>query len=123
VNKILGQTPIHSTRRTLASIAHLPDQDLVILDLYRQFCQAAMPEVAHVIVLRLPNQTLLGIPVQDPPLLADIAAAEIRILPDHYRRLDGLEIASHVARAETELGEVTVFMLDPALLAASLGRS
>ncbi|MGH2416392.1 MAG: chemotaxis protein CheW, partial [Microcystaceae cyanobacterium] len=53
-----------------------------------------------------------GILVADTPLLSDVPIAQIRALPESYRRADTLEIASHVTILPQSDASLTVFVLD-----------
>ncbi len=122
VKKIISQTTIHSSGRTLAGVAHLDDQEVTIVDLHRSVFGTPISQASYLVILRLSSGELLGIPVEKSPALLEVPTKDVRVLPASYRQVDTLSIASHVTVAETEEGSQTIFLLDPTQMVDLLPR-
>jgi chemotaxis signal transduction protein len=122
VKKIINQTTIHSSGRTLAGVAHLDDQEVTIVDLHRSVFGTPIPQAAYLVILQQTGGELLGIPVEKSPALVEVFTKDVRVLPASYRQVDTLSIASHVTVAETEEGIQTIFLLDPVQMTNLLPR-
>jgi chemotaxis signal transduction protein len=110
--RILPQTEVHSSGVPLTGVAHLLDQEVTILDLHQYIFQTSVQQSRYILVVKTATSELLGIPVIESPALAEVAIANVRILPPSYRQMDALGIASHVAVVEMEEGTQTVFLCD-----------
>jgi chemotaxis signal transduction protein len=122
VKKIINQTTIYSSGRTLAGVAHLEDQEVTIVDLHRSVFGTPIPQASYLVILQQTGVELLGIPVEKSPALVEVSTKDVRVLPASYRQVDTLSIASHVTVAETEEGIQTIFLLDPVQIVNLLPR-
>ncbi len=115
VERILGQSQIHSSGQSLAGILHLEDSDITVIDLSRKIRGMEMTAPEYVVVLRTQAESI-GIPLTEPPALVEVLPANIRQLPAKYRQLDELRMATQVAQVEVENQFRTVFLIDPTIL-------
>lgn len=119
VQKIVKQNEIHGSGLSHVSLAHLPEQEIAIVDLHQKLFKVPLPQSGgqgYFIITKSIDQDPLGIFVSETPNLIDIPQEQIRILPNSYRRADTLEIASHVAIMTDDQTSLTVFILDLAKL-------
>jgi purine-binding chemotaxis protein CheW len=115
VDRILGQSQIYSSGRSLAGILHLDDRDITVIDLSHKIRGMEMTSPEYVVVLRTQAEPI-GIPLTEPPALVEALPANIRQLPAKYRQLDELRMATQVAQVEVENQILTVFLIDPTIL-------
>lgn len=112
VQHIHGQTTVYSSGKTPVGIAQLKDQEVTVLDLNRYLWDTPLPQSNYLIVLKAAKGELIGIPVADSPILVELPPEKIRLLPQTYRQIDQLGIASEVAAADIEGVIQTAFLLD-----------
>lgn len=117
VQKIVKYNQVHGSGLSYVNLTHLDNQDIAIIDLHQKLFNVSLPKLSenkgYFIISKKVTEESIGILVSEPPALVDIATTQIRLIPDTYRRLDTLEIASHVTviTQENETSE-TVFILD-----------
>jgi chemotaxis signal transduction protein len=116
VKKVINRPLAFGSGLSAASVATIDDLQLPLIDVHRLLFQQPLPIRAdrqgYLIMVRLNPAELLGIPVQETPVLLDVPLTAIRALPDSYRQSDTLSIASHLVRIETVGGEQTLFLVD-----------
>jgi len=118
VYKVVNPTPVYSSGVKAVGFTHLDQGEVTVVDLSRRFFQASLNTEAtnYLIIVRNTTGEFYGIPVAETPILLEVSASMIRILPESYRRGDTLAVASHVAVIPTESTPLTVFLLDVDLL-------
>lgn len=128
VYKVVNHTPVYSSGLNHVGVAHLGDalrdsaasREVTVIDLYRRLFKENLKSESHsdhyLVIVQNTTGEFYGIPVAQTPVLIEVPASMIRILPESYRRADTLEIASHVAVVPQEQGQLTVFVLDVDLL-------
>lgn len=113
--KIASHIPVSRSGLNSFGIAHLGDIEITIVDLYQRLFHQASTFVTtqeYLIVAQTSSQEILGIEVGTIPVILEVPYNQIRTLPASYRRLDTLEIASHVTIIPESEGNRTVFLLD-----------
>jgi chemotaxis signal transduction protein len=115
--KIIKNPEIVSSGTNSFGVAHIGDQEITILDLQCQlFGQRVVTAISHLILLNTATGETLGIPVETVPVLRDIPATLLRVLPESYRRSDTLSMATHVAIVPEGDAMLTLFLMDSTLL-------
>jgi chemotaxis signal transduction protein len=117
VQKVIKHQPIHGSGLSHINLTHLEDQEVAIVDLHQKLFKISQSQISsttgYFIISKNITGEPLGIRVTEAPTLIDIPVANIRLIPDSYRRADTLAIASHVAvipqKDDTAL---TIFILD-----------
>jgi chemotaxis signal transduction protein len=99
-------------RSGINPVGLVADQDITMIDLHQLIFGSSLEVFSYLVVLKSPNQGLFGLPVAQSPSLVDLNPDNLKPLPTAYRAMDTLGIASHVAKADTDDGQQTVFMLD-----------
>jgi chemotaxis signal transduction protein len=116
VKKVINRPLAFGSGLSAASVATIDDIQLPLIDVHRLLFQQPLPivpdQLGYLIMVRLNPAELLGIPVQETPVLLDVPLTAIRALPDSYRQSDTLSIASHLVRLVTEGSEQTLFLVD-----------
>ena len=122
VYRILSNIEIHNTGNLGYGIAHLDEKEISVLNLHHHLFQREFPHPSgsrkdcmvarYVVTIQSQSGELFGIPVDRAPTLVDVPVSEIRKLPDAYRQVDTLGIASHVAVIQDAGQPTTVFLLD-----------
>ena len=120
VEKVIKQKQIQGSGINQFGIANLNEQQVTVIDLHRRVFQAAQPSNyftdGYLVVVKNAKNEFCGVAVEKTPVLMDVPLSRIRVLPESYRRLDTLDIASHVAVIPQETETLTVFLLDVNLL-------
>jgi len=116
VYKVLGQTPVYGSGLNSVGIAHVGDREVTVVDLNRQLAQSSITngaaQASYLVVAQNTAGDLYGIPVAVVPALKQLPLANIRILPESYRHIDILGIASHVCQIPEAEVPLTIFLLD-----------
>ena len=117
VQKVIEHNQLHGSGLSHVNLTHLPEQEIAVVDLHRKLfktsLQAANATEGFFIITKRVTQEALGIMVAQSPSLVDLPTAQIRLIPESYRRADTLEIASHVAVVkQSETADLTIFILD-----------
>uniref|UniRef100_B8HNS0 CheW domain protein n=1 Tax=Cyanothece sp. (strain PCC 7425 / ATCC 29141) TaxID=395961 RepID=B8HNS0_CYAP4 len=113
VAQIVRHGAVHGSGQTLAGVATVGEQQVTILDLRQTVFRVPSQQTNFLVILKGAAAELIGIPVAQSPALVDVPIADLRVLPDTYRQLDTLGMASHVCLVETEEeGRQTIFLLD-----------
>ena len=117
VQKVIKQNPLHGSGLSHVNLAHLENIDIAIVDLHQKLFNTSLSELSqaqkYFIISKNITGEPLGILVLDPPILVEVSAAQIRLIPNSYRNADTLEIASHVTLFSQEDGtKKTIFILD-----------
>lgn len=73
------------------------------------------------IVVRLSDRQLAGIPIDEPPSLLPVPSSAIRPLATTSRQNPLLNLVNHVAVLPAEQGSIEVFLLDLDKMAACIG--
>jgi chemotaxis signal transduction protein len=110
VQRILSQTAV--VRSGINPVGLVADQNITMIDLHQLIFGSGLEVSSYLVVLKSPSQGLFGLPVAQSPSLVDLNPDNLKPLPTAYRAMDTLGIASHVAKADTDDGQQTVFMLD-----------
>jgi purine-binding chemotaxis protein CheW len=117
VQKVIKDQPVHGSGLSHVNLTHLEDQEVAIVDLHQKLFKISQSQISsttgYFIISKNITGEPLGIRVTEAPTLIDVPVANIRLIPDSYRRADTLAIASHVAvipqKNDTAL---TIFILD-----------
>jgi chemotaxis signal transduction protein len=116
VKKVINRPLSFGSGLSAATVATIDDIQLPLIDVHRLLFQQPLPIVAdrpgYLIMVRLNPAELLGIPVQETPVLLDVPLSAIRALPESYRQSDTLSIASHLVRLVADGGDQTLFLVD-----------
>lgn len=114
VRKILSYSLIAGSGRTATGIAHVDGHDIPIIDLHQRIFQTEIGNPDYILLLKplKVGQVPIGILVEDTPIMVEIPAENIRLLPEGYRQLDTLWMADQVAQVEIEGKALTLFLLD-----------
>jgi chemotaxis signal transduction protein len=100
-----------------------PARAIALLNLDRYLSdQTTSIEGRFLIVARLSDRQLAGIPVDEPPSLLPIPDGTIRPLAASHRQSQILNLASHVAVLPAEKGSIEVFLLDLEKMEAQLAQ-
>lgn len=120
VYKVFNQPSINSSGVNQFGVTHVGEQQVTVVDLYRRVFKQSQTNVVfadgYLVTVQNSQGELYGIAVTDTPVLMDVLLSSIRVLPESYRRVDTLDVASHVAVIPQESGSITVFLLDVDLL-------
>lgn len=120
VYKILNHQPVYGSGINKVGVAHLDNQEVTVVDLYRHFFNSSSTRedyrYSYLVIVQNTTGELYGIPVADTPVLMEVPLSQIRVLPESYRRADTLDVASHVAVINQAEVPLTVFLLDVELL-------
>lgn len=121
VQKIIKHNPIHGSGLSYVNLTHLDERDIAVVDLHQKLFNVSLEQSSQTKGYFIISKNIIGEPlgilVSEPPALIDVAATQIRLIPDSYRRSDTLKIASHVTVIPQEDGTTqTVFILDLASL-------
>lgn len=122
VNKVVNHTRIiYSNDWARVGIAHVGDFEITVFDLQEKLTpQMAQSDQTprdysddhYLIIAQGSSEELIGIPVNDAPILMEVPISQIRALPESYRRADQLNMASHVTLIPQESDKMTVFLMD-----------
>ena len=124
VKKITHYTSMQGSGTTAVGLIHIDNLELTAIDLHKRLFKVSQPSVEgrkFLILAKNSIDELFGILVSETPTLIDLPLAQIRTLPDSYRRADTLEIASHVTRVQQNDQLLTVFVLDVDRLVPPMG--
>ncbi|MEL6381375.1 MAG: chemotaxis protein CheW [Cyanobacteria bacterium J06626_18] len=121
IYKVTYYKAIYSNGLNAVGVTQMDDHDVTVIDLHQHLFKSPLPSPAAttrpcLIVVQDPNQELHGLLTAGAPTLIDMPPANIRVLPEAYRRADTLGIASHVAIAPQGDTKLTIFLLDMGLL-------
>lgn len=120
VDKVIKQKQIQGSGINQFGIASLNEQQVTVIDLYRRVFQSEQPSNdftdVYLVIVKNSKDELYGVAVKKTPVLRDVPLSRIRVLPESYRRLDTLDIASHVVVIPQETETLTIFLLDVDLL-------
>ncbi|MGQ4646357.1 chemotaxis protein CheW [Lyngbya aestuarii] len=120
VYKVFNQPSINSSGVNQFGVTHVGEQQVTVVDLYRRVFKQSQTNVVfadgYLVTVQNSQGELYGIAVTDTPVLMDVLLSSIRVLPESYRRVDTLDLASHVVVIPQESGSITVFLLDVDLL-------
>lgn len=116
VQKVVRHNPVHGSGLSYVNVTHLEDQEVTVIDLHQKLFKVSQTETlgtGYFIISKNITGEPLGIVVAQTPTIIDVPLAQIRTLPESYRRADTLEIASHVAVIpQADETSLTVFILD-----------
>jgi chemotaxis signal transduction protein len=117
VQKVIKNQPVHGSGLSHVNLTHLEDQEVAIVDLHQKLFKISQSQISsttgYFIISKNITGEPLGIKVTEAPTLIDVPVAQIRLIPDSYRRADTLAIASHVAVIEQKNDPaLTIFILD-----------
>ena len=121
VYRILSNTNVHNTGQVGCGIAHLDELEISVMDLHHHLFKQKNARSGdgsdgslanYLVIIQSLAGELFGIPVDRAPTLLDVPIATIRKVPDTYRQVDTLGIASHMAVIEGSGKHMTVFVLD-----------
>lgn len=116
VKKVINRPLAYGSGLSAASVTMVDEMQLPLIDVHRLLFQQPLPidpnRPGYLIILRLNATELLGIPVQETPVLLDVPLTAVRVLPDSYRQSDTLSIASHLVRLDEATGDRTLFLVD-----------
>lgn len=113
VQKVVKLPTIYGSGLKPIGLTRVGDQDVTVLDLDRRLFQTESTAATdYLLLIQLTTAEIIGIPVADTPQLLEIAADQIRVLPESYRRADTLALASHIIVLPQETGAQTLFLLD-----------
>ncbi len=117
VRRIINQVQVSRSGLNHFGVAHLGETEITVIDLHQRLFheENSQSKIAnnYLIVAQNNDNEILGIEVPTTPTIEEIPANKIRILPPSYRRLDTLEIASHVTIiSQLDETKLTVFLLD-----------
>lgn len=126
VSKVVHMPEVYSSGLYAVGVSRIGDVQLTIVDLHQRLFQTPMSlpteRRSYLVLVAAGRGEWLGIPVLETPVLLDIPLAQIRQLPEAYRRSDTLSIASHLAKATLEDGsDRTMFLLDTECLLETMG--
>lgn len=115
VQKVINYTTIYSSGLNDTGLAHVGDREITIIDLHKRLFKTSQvlesAKKCYFIITKKIEGEEFGILVSETPTLVDVPLAQIRTLPESYRRSDTLGIASHVTIIPQEKGQLTVFLL------------
>jgi len=116
VQKVVRNNPVYGSGLSYVNLTHLGDQEVTVIDLHQKLFKVSQTETSgtgYFIISKNVTGEPLGIAVAQTPTVIDVPLAQIRTLPESYRRADTLEIASHVAVIPQENNtSLTIFILD-----------
>ena len=115
VQKVVKQSEVHGSGLSYVNLAHLTDGEIAVVDLHQKLFGVSLNATEareYFIITKEVRGEPLGITVAEPPSLIDLPLAQIRLLPNSYRRADTLEIASHVTVVSEDERSTTIFILD-----------
>ncbi len=124
VKKITHYTSMQGSGTTAVGLIHIDNLEITAIDLHKRLFkvpQASVEGRQFLILAKNSIDELFGILVSQTPTLVDLPLAQIRTLPDSYRRADTLEIASHVTRVQENDQLLTIFVLDVDRLVPPMG--
>ncbi|MFP4009384.1 MAG: hypothetical protein ACLFV6_15490 [Spirulinaceae cyanobacterium] len=99
-----------------------PAREIALFNLDRYLGDRPNLTKGHfLMVARLSDRQLAGIPIDEPPSLLPVPSSAIRPLATAHRHNPLLNLVSHVAVLPAEQGTIEVFLLDLDKMAASLG--
>lgn len=99
-----------------------PAREIALFNLDRYLGDRPHLTKGHfLMVARLSDRQLAGIPIDEPPSLLPVPSSAIRPLATAHRHNPLLNLVSHVAVLPAEQGTIEVFLLDLDKMAASLG--
>lgn len=115
IQKVINYTTIYSSGLNDTGLAHVGDREITIIDLHKRLFKTSQVlesgAKCYFIITKKIEGEEFGILVAQTPTLVDVPLAQIRTLPESYRRSDTLGIASHVTIIPQEKGQLTVFLL------------
>lgn len=110
------KTPTYGGGSNSVGIAQIGEQRISILDLHRRLFQSSITsqgEGHYLVVAKNKAGELYGIPTTAVPALRVIPSASIQVLPDSYRHINILGMASHYCHISgTGEQSITIFLLD-----------
>ena len=122
VFRILSNVEVHNTGDRGYGITHLGEREISVLNLHHHLFQREFPQpteeradrmiARYAVAIQSQSGDLYGIPVDRAPALLDVPLSDIRRLPDSYRQVDTLGIASHVAVVREADRPNTYFVID-----------
>lgn len=116
VQKVIKYTHIYSSGLTEMGITHLDNQEITVIDLYQRLYKKPFisqdDQEGYLVIAKNSAGETFAIVSLETPTLIDVLVSEIRLLPESYRKVDTLEIASHVTVISNENQSLTVFLLD-----------
>ena len=116
VQKVINDRDVHGSGLSHVNLIDLEQQQVVVVDLDCKLFKTDFHQKSSIeryfIISKKATGELLAIAVSQSPNIIDVNRDRIRAIPETYRLVDTLGIASHVAvifQSETPL---TVFILD-----------
>ena len=116
VFRVVQGVPVSRSGLNQFGVADLGETEITVVDLqqrlFRQESSFDESENNYLIIVETSNKEKIGIEVPKTPAIVEVSTSQIRTLPPSYRRLDTLEIASHVTMISQGSETLTVFLLD-----------
>ncbi len=116
VQKVVNLPTVHGSGLNPVGLARVGDEEITVVDLAQRLFRTQTRQYAYLILVQQQGREVFGIPSAETPLLLEVPANLIRVLPASYRRADTLEIASHIAVIPEAEGTRTLFLLDVDML-------
>lgn len=117
VIKVNKYTPVIGSGLTHYGITNLGDREITVIDLHKRLFNTSQPRSSesggYLLLAKNSTGETFGIILGKTPTLVDVPLNQIRVLPESYRSVDTLQIATHVILLTQGEEKITVFLLDP----------
>ena len=117
VVRIIPLPKIHRSGDKLLGITTYEDQEVLVIDLYKQIYNQKTNIDKGFLVIFAGKNSLYGITIATLPNVEDVPVSIVQPVSSEYRDRDTLGIASHMMQVSIKKSEPqTVFLLDSKLL-------
>jgi chemotaxis signal transduction protein len=117
VVRIIPFPKIHRSGNKLLGITTYEDQEVLVIDLYKQIYNQETNLAKGFLVIFAGKHGLYGITITALPNVEDVPVHKLQPVPSEYRDRDTLGIASHMMQVSIKKSDPqTVFLLDSELL-------
>jgi len=117
VVRIIPLPKIHRSGNKLLGITTYEDQEVLVIDLYKQIYNQETNLAKGFLVIFAGKHSLYGITITALPNVEDVPVHKLQPVPSEYRDRDTLGIASHMMQVSIKKSDPqTVFLLDSELL-------
>jgi chemotaxis signal transduction protein len=117
VVRIIPLPQIHRSGNKLLGITTYEDQEVLVIDLYKQIYNQEVNLTKGFLVIFAGKYSLYGLTIAALPNVEDVPVHKLQPVPAEYRDRDTLGIASHMMQVSIKKSDPqTVFLLDSELL-------
>jgi purine-binding chemotaxis protein CheW len=115
--RIIPLPQIHRSGNKLLGITTYEDQEVLVIDLYKQIYNQETNLTKGFLVIFAGKYSLYGLTITALPNVEDVPVHKLQPVPAEYRDRDTLGIASHMMQVSIKKSDPqTVFLLDSELL-------